>query len=239
MPSAQRLVQRYTRPQRIIHWIGVASFLTLLLSGIALLFPPMSFLAAGGVSRLIHRIAAIPFVLLPLAYMFLLRREAAELLRESFTYTRDDLAWLACLPTYLLGRTRGLPPQGRLNAGQKLHHAATFVMFVTIAMSGFVLWLGSGRLGPDGLAWSAIVHDLSMLGLSVLMIGHVYFTFLYDALPAMRSGLVSEESARLEHLRWLESLPPEAFVESNHEAAALAGSTAKVEHTHDREGTIP
>ena len=47
---------------------------------------------------------------------------------------------------------------------------------------------GKGRLGADGLAITAMVHDLSMLGLSVLMIGHVYFTFLYDALSAMRTG---------------------------------------------------
>jgi formate dehydrogenase subunit gamma len=239
VPSARRLVQRYTRGQRIIHWIGVASFLTLLVSGIALLFPPLSFLAAGGVSRSIHRIAAIPFALLPFAYALLLRRQAAELLRESLTYTREDLAWLRYLPTYLLGRTRGLPPQGRLNAGQKIHHAATFAMFVTVAASGFVLWLGSGRLGPDGLAWSAIVHDLSMLGLSVLMIGHVYFTFLYDALPAMRTGFVTEESAQLEHPRWLETLPPEAFLEPSHEPATLAGSAAKVEDAHHREEIIP
>jgi formate dehydrogenase subunit gamma len=51
-----------------------------------------------------------------------------------------------------------------------------------------------------------------MLGLSVLMIGHVYFTFLYGALPAMRTGFVSEGYARMEHRRWFESLAAEALV---------------------------
>ncbi len=206
------LVRRYAPSQRLIHWIGAGSFLMLLFSGIVLLYPPLSFLAAEGLSRLIHRIAVIPFVLLPIAYAILLPRQARELLIESITYTREDWEWLKCMPAYLLGRTRGLPPQGRLNAGQKLHHAATFLMFVTISVSGFVLWFGKGQLGPNGLALAAMGHDLSMLGLSVLLIGHVYFTFLYDALPAMRTGLVTEPYARMEHLKWLEALPPEAFV---------------------------
>jgi formate dehydrogenase subunit gamma len=209
--ESPRLVRRYVPAQRLIHWIGVVSFLSLLFSGIALLYPPLSFLAAGGLSRLIHRIAVIPFVALPIAYAILLPRQTKELLIESLTYTREDWEWFKRMPAYLLGRTRGLPPQGRLNAGQKLHHAATFLMFVTVSVSGFVLWFGKGRLGPNGLASAAMAHDLSMLGLSVLMIGHVYFTFLYDALSAMRTGFVTEQYARMEHLKWLETLPPEAF----------------------------
>jgi formate dehydrogenase subunit gamma len=210
--SSPRLVRRYLPAQRLIHWVGVSSFLLLLLSGIALLFSPLASLAAGGFSRLLHRIAAIPFVALPIAYTLLLPRQAKELLAESLAYSRADRAWLKHMPAYLLGRTRDLPPQGRLNAGQKLHHAATFLMFVTVSASGFVLWFGKGQLGPGGLAIAAMVHDLSMLGLSIMMIGHVYFTFLYDALSAMWTGYITEDYARMEHLKWLEALPPDAIV---------------------------
>jgi len=200
---APRLVRRYLPAQRLVHWMGVASFLLLLGSGIAL-FPPLGWLAAGGATRLLHRIAAVPFALLPLAYVVLLPAQAKELLVESFTFGRRDREWLVRMPAYLLGRTRGLPPQGRLNAGQKLHHAATFLMFATVSASGAVLWFAKGHLGPGGLAAAAIVHDLSMLGLTVLMIGHVYFTFLYGALPGMWTGWVTEEYARAEHRDWVD-----------------------------------
>jgi formate dehydrogenase subunit gamma len=229
--ESPRLVKRYLRAQRFIHWIGVASFLALLSSGLALLFPPLSFLAAGGLSRLVHRIAVVPFVVLPIVYALLLPRQTKELLTESLTYTREDWEWLKRLPAYLLGRTRGLPPQGRLNAGQKLHHGGTFLMFVTVSVSGFVLWFGKGRLGPDGLALAAMVHDLSMLGLSVLMIGHVYFTFLYDALSAMRTGFVTEQYARMEHLKWLETLPPETFVPASDTSNRPEASESNVRPT--------
>ena len=212
-----RLVRRYIPTQRLVHWIGVLTFLVLLFSGVALLVPPLAFLAAGGTSRLIHRIAVIPFVLLPVLYVVLNPRQARDLLVESFTYTRHDLEWFKHMPAYFLGRTKGLPPQGRINAGQKLHHATTFLMFITVGISGFVLLLGKGQLGPDGLAVTAMIHDLSMLGLTVMMIGHLYFTFVYDALNSMLTGYVTEEYARMEHPKWLEELPPNAFVVTSKE----------------------
>jgi formate dehydrogenase subunit gamma len=207
-----RLVRRYVPTQRLVHWIGVLTFVALLFSGIALLVPPLAFLAAGGTSRLIHRIAVVPFVLLPILYVVLNPKQAKELLIESFTFTRDDIEWFKHMPAYFFGRTKGLPPQGRINAGQKLHHATTFLMFIVVAASGFVLLFGKGQLGPDGLAISAMVHDLSMLGLTVMMIGHLYFTFVYDALNSMLTGFVTEEYAKMEHPKWLEELPPNAFV---------------------------
>jgi formate dehydrogenase subunit gamma len=204
---ARGLVPRYARAQRAVHWVGVASFALLLASGSVLVFRSLAFLAAGGYAGLLHRIAAIPFLALPAVYALLLPGEARALLRESLAYTREDRRWLARLPAYLLGRTRGLPPQGRLNAGQKLHHAGTFLLFVAVSASGLVLWLGKGALGASGLAWAATVHDLSVLGLSLLSIGHVYFTFVYGALSAMRTGYVTEEYARDEHRAWFETLP--------------------------------
>ncbi len=207
-----RLVRRYVPTQRLVHWIGVLTFVVLLFSGIALLVPPLSFLAAGGTSRLIHRIAVIPFVVLPILYVILNPRQAKQLLVESFAFSREDLEWLKHMPAYFFGRTKGLPPQGRINGGQKLHHAATFLMFITVGISGFVLLWGKGQLGPDGLAITAMVHDLSMLGLTVMMIGHLYFTFVYDALNSMLTGFVTEEYARMEHPKWLVELPANAFV---------------------------
>ena len=207
-----RLVRRYVPTQRLVHWIGVATFVALLFSGIALLVPPLAFFAYGGASRLIHRIAVVPFILLPILYVVLNPKQAKELLIESFTFTRDDLEWFKHMPAYFFGRTKGLPPQGRINAGQKLHHATTFLMFIVVAASGFVLLFGKGQLGADGLAVAAMVHDLSMLGLTVMMIGHLYFTFVYDALSSMLTGFVTEEYAKMEHPKLLEELPENEFV---------------------------
>jgi formate dehydrogenase subunit gamma len=81
------------------------------------------------------------------------------------------------------------------------------IFAASIVGSGLVMWLGKGSLGPDGLAIAAIIHSLSMLVLTVLLVGHLYFTFVYEALPGMVTGYIAEEAARLEHAKWVETLP--------------------------------
>lgn len=204
-----RKVLRYRVGPRIIHAVLASSFVALLLTGLFLLWGPLSSLASGGVSRLIHRIGAIAFISVPLLYLIFDRPAAKELLWDSFHYDKDDIAWLKQMARYYFGRAGGMPPQGRLNAGQKLHHAAIVIMSAVVVASGLVLWLGKGSLGPNLLAASAIVHDLSMLVLTVLLIGHLYFTFVYDALPGMVTGYIPEDEARLEHPKWVEELHPD------------------------------
>lgn len=204
--STERRVLRYLPEQRLVHWLGVASVLTLLVTGLALLWGPLSVLARGGVAPLLHRGAALVFMALPVVYFALNRAKGKELLREVVTYNREDLAWLKGFPAYFLGRTTHLPKQGRLNAGQKLHHLGTFLAFIAVAASGLLLWFAKGQLGAAGLAATAAVHDVAMLAVTILIIGHVYFTFVYGALPSMTTGYVSEEYARLEHARWLEEV---------------------------------
>lgn len=204
-----RWVLRYRPGQRVVHWIHAAAFFVLFITGLALIWPPLSFLAAGGLSRILHRVAAVVFLLTPVLYALIDFRGLRDLVRDSFTYTREDLEWLKGFPGYFLGRTSHLPPQGRINAGQKIHHALTIISYFTISGSGLVLWLGKGSLGPAGLLIATITHDLSMALMAVLTVGHIYFTFVYDALPAMTTGYVTEEYARMEHSLWLASVPPE------------------------------
>lgn len=203
-----RWVLRYRSGQRFVHWVHAVAFFVLLITGMALVWPPLSFLAAGGLSRLLHRVAAVVFLLTPVLYALLDFRGLRDLIWDSFTYTREDLEWLKGFPGYFLGRTSHLPPQGRINAGQKIHHALTILSYFTISASGLILWLGKGSLGPTGLLIATMTHDLSMAIMAVLTVGHIYFTFVYDALPAMTTGYVTEEYARMEHPLWLASLPP-------------------------------
>jgi formate dehydrogenase subunit gamma len=199
-------VLRYRRNQRIVHAMLASSFVLLLLTGIFIVWPPASFLAAGGYTRILHRIAAVVFMAVPVAYLIMDRRGAIELVVESFHYDRDDFRWLRQMYRYAAGHTREMPPQGRLNAGQKIHHAAVIVISAGVVGSGLILWWFKSSLGAGMLAWTAMIHDVSMLALTLLLIGHLFFTFTYDALSGMTSGYVPEEEARLEHAKWVDSL---------------------------------
>ena len=212
-----RKVLRYRRGTRIVHALLASSFLILLLTGLTLLWSPLSRLAAGGLLRQLHYLGAVLFIAVPIVYWLVDRPAAKELLWDSFHYDRDDWHWLMHSYRYFMGRCEAMPPQGRLNAGQKLHHAGVVIFSASIVFSGLVMWFGQGRLGLGGLAIAAIIHDLSMLILTALLVGHLYFTFVYGALAGMVKGYVPEEEAQLEHAKWVESLPQKEpyFVEES------------------------
>lgn len=203
----ERKVLRYRKTPRVIHALLASSFLLLLITGLMLVWGPLAPYAAGGGSRLIHRIGAVMYMAVPLAYLFFDRHGAKELLWDSFHYDRDDWEWLKQVYRYFLGHAAGMPPQGRLNAGQKLHHAGVVVLSAVIVASGIMLWVGKGSFSPNGLALTTMAHDISMLGLTVLLVGHLYFTFVYNALSGMTTGYIPEDDARLEHPKWVEELP--------------------------------
>jgi formate dehydrogenase subunit gamma len=207
---AHRQVLRYQKRPRIIHALLASSFLLLLFTGLTLFWEPLAPLAAGGYLRDLHRVGAVLFIAVPILYLVLDRHGAKELLWDSFRYDKDDLRWLLKSPQYFLGRAKGMPPQGRLNAGQKLHHAGVVVFSGTIVASGMILWFGKGSLTVNELVYATIVHDLSMLILTVLLVGHLYFTFVYDAISGMTKGYIPEDAARLEHSKWVDEMPKEA-----------------------------
>lgn len=205
-PVDQHKLLRYRVGVRVNHTVLATSFVLLLSTGMILLWPALATMAAGGLSRWLHRVGAILFMAVPFLYLIVDRAAAKELLWDSFHYDRDDIAWLKHSYRYFLGHTKEMPPQGRLNAGQKIHHAAIVVFSAVIVASGIVLWVGKGALGANGLAVTATVHDVAMLILTILLVGHLYFTFVYGALSGMTTGYVPEEEARLEHAKWVEEL---------------------------------
>lgn len=218
-PLGDREVLRYRKRPRIVHAILASSFLILLLTGLPILWSPLSFLAAGGITRWLHRVAAIGFMSVPFVYWFADRDGAKELMVDSFKYGRDDYRWLKRFWSYAFGHTANMPKQGRLNAGQKMHHALVMLLSASIVASGLVMWFFMPSLGPAGQAWAAVIHDLSMLALSLLLVGHLYFTFVYKALSGMTKGYIDVDDARLEHAKWVEELEAEAVAVAKEEAA--------------------
>ena len=213
-------ILRYRPGQRYVHLLVATSFTVLFLSGLPLLWEPLSFLAAGGYSRIIHRVAAVAFMAVPILYFIVDREGARELIKDSFTFDRDDLRWLTHMGRYFLGNAADMPPQGRLNAGQKLHHVAVMLLSAGVVISGLMLWLWSASLSDSMLAWALVIHNITMGALVLLLIGHVYFTVVYKAIHAMHTGYISKARAEIEHPKWVEE------IESNQGANDAAGPGA-------------
>ena len=220
-PLREREILRYRKRPRIVHAMLASSFLLLLFTGLVILWPALSGLAAGGFTRWLHRVAAVIFMAVPVVYWFADREGAKELMIDSFKYDRDDWRWLKRFWSYAFGHTANMPRQGRLNAGQKMHHALVMLLSASIVFSGLIMWFFMPSLGATLQAWVVVIHDLSMLALTLLLVGHLYFTFVYKALSGMTRGYIDADDARLEHAKWVEELEA-------HTAEAEEDTTEKV-----------
>ncbi len=219
---------RYRPGQRYIHLLVATSFTVLFLTGLPLIFEPLSFLAANGWSRIIHRIAAVGFMAVPFLYFIVDRKGAKELIVESFSYDKDDRRWLMQMGRYFLGNAADMPPQGRLNAGQKLHHALVIILGASVVGSGLVLWIQAGSMSDTMLSWAVLVHNVSMLALVLLLIGHIYFTVVYKAITSMHTGYVPRTEAEIEHAKWV------AEMDEQNASTPTDPSTPSAEGDEDR-----
>jgi formate dehydrogenase subunit gamma len=206
MATTNAYVRRFSRTERVLHWVHAGAFLVMLGSGLALWLPGLS--AAVGRRPLVkdvHVDTAIAWVL-ALALVVLagdragLRRTA----RELDLFDRDDRLWLRRIPR----------PQGRFNAGQKLNSALTAAFAVLFAVSGFLLWLGE-RDPRYRFASTIVLHDGLTLASLVLLVGHLYLAVIHPstrhALRGMTTGSVDRHWALEHHAKWVrpdEPTPP-------------------------------
>ena len=197
-PADTRLVPRFGRTERALHWTHAAAFLVMLATGLVLLLPALSeIVARRQLVKNVHLWTAVAWVVL-VALIVLLgdRRALREDWREIESIDRDDRRWL-------LGRR---PAQGKFNAGQKLNALLTVAFAVLFLVSGALLWLGERdhRFILDG---TGTVH-VTLTWISIgLLAGHLYLAVIHPAtrhaLRGMTRGDVREDWAARHHAKWL------------------------------------
>ncbi|MGD8969628.1 MAG: hypothetical protein PVI07_19145, partial [Anaerolineae bacterium] len=73
MGTSQRQLLMFDITQRLVHWLHTAAFAVLMLTGIVLYIPWFGSSVGAGdggyVIRLLHRVGAVAFMLVPLIYV--------------------------------------------------------------------------------------------------------------------------------------------------------------------------
>ena len=204
-----RWIPKYTLMERVGHWVHTATFIPLVLTGLVLYLPFLAPLAQGdsGMAlRLMHRIAAVAFVALPLVYLVLEPRRLLMSLRE-LVPDRDSFDWTkGAIGYYLFGRHADMPPQGRFNTGEKLNGLVVVVSWLVFLVTGLVMWFGKGTVPPVVFQWAVLLHDLAMIASVCMFLVHLYLVFahplMWAALVSMRFGVTSAEYAAEHHAKW-------------------------------------
>ncbi|HUL16338.1 MAG TPA: formate dehydrogenase subunit gamma [Terriglobales bacterium] len=203
-------VLRYTFRERLNHWIAAASYVYLLLTGLAFWSPWCFWLAiilgGAGVSRMLHPWAGIIFFL-SVMYMYVLWS-------GQMRATKLDKEWWNSLHYYIRNEDNKMPPAGRYNAGQKALFWGFFWSAIVLVLTGLVLWF------PESLPWSlrwlryvaVILHPIAALVTIANFLIHIYMGVFAErgAFGSVIRGDVSMAFAKRYHPGWYEEIVGDA-----------------------------
>jgi formate dehydrogenase subunit gamma len=204
-----RWIPKYTFTERFLHWVHTASFIPLVATGLVLYLPSLQPLAQGEAGiwmRLVHRLAAVLFIVEPLLYGIVQPLRLWLNIKE-FGIDRDDMGWLKnAFGYYVLGRHTDMPPQGRYNTGEKMNGIVMIVSWVLFVVSGLSMWFGKGIVPAALFRWMVVIHDVTMIAAVAMFLVHLYLALahplMWAALVSMRFGVTSADYAAEHHAKW-------------------------------------
>ena len=202
-------VERYRARTRATHWIHSAAFLALIVTGAIIFVPAWGPIAAGGMTRFIHRIAAVLFVGIPLIYMVINWSASWKGIKEAFTWTKDDLGWALAAPAYYFtGNEEAMPPQEHMNTGQKLYWLLVIVTGVLFTITGAIMWFTKDIAQGPLFRWSIFAHDVAFIVIFGMFLVHIYLSLVHPVMhgvwKSMLTGEVPAEYAKSHHGKWYE-----------------------------------
>jgi formate dehydrogenase subunit gamma len=193
----RRYVRRFSRTERVLHWVNALGFLVLLASGLVLYLPSLAVVVGRRpLVKDVHFWSGVSWAA-ALVLIALLgdRRGLRRTARDLDGFTPDDLRWLR----------GGHAPQGRFNAGQKVNAALTAAFALLFLCSGLLLWLGE-RDTRFRFASTVVLHDGLLYVSLVLLVGHLYLAVINPAtrhaLRGITVGTVDADWAERHHASW-------------------------------------
>ena len=209
--TEKRVVERFKKRTIWFHWIHTTAFLVLIITGAILFFPGLGAPAAGGLTRLIHRIAIVFFVGAPLLYFVLNPRMSLHFIKETLTWGKDDLVWFKKAPDYYFGGAEEkMPPQGYVNTGQKIWQLVVLGTGVLFLVTGVIIWFFKDTLSPGIVQWCVIVHDIAFILAFVMLLVHIYLGIIHprmtESLRSMWNGKTSVTYAKRHYGKWYDEI---------------------------------
>lgn len=201
-----KTIERWTAPDRVIHWFVAILFVVLALTGLSflygkeLLLPIMdkaSFAAWGALAKTLHNYGG------PLFVAGLVLMIVKWLPHNRFK--KIDAVWLAKGGGIL---TKAHPSAEYLNAGEKLWFWLVVFGGLGVSISGLILDFPNFGQTRGTMQLTHILHTLFALTLMAVFLGHVYIATLgtEGALEGMVYGHVDVEWAKQHHDLWYQEV---------------------------------
>ena len=215
MANKQKELLMFNTTQRSVHWLHTAAFAVLMITGAMLDIPwfgnSIAQGAGGYAIRLIHRIGAVAFMLVPVIYIVETPQEWLASMKRVFTWNKDDLGWLKAAPLYyFLGDEEAMPPQDKYNTGQKLFYLTVVICMVGFIVTGLIMWFGKGTVPTRMFWWSVFLHDLCTIAYAAFFLVHFVLSVMHPlmkgAINGMLFGWMPEEYVKHHHAKYYQEL---------------------------------
>jgi NAD-dependent dihydropyrimidine dehydrogenase PreA subunit len=133
-------------------------FLAMVLTGLTLLVPALSGLAAGGWTRLVHKIAAVLLAAMPLAYAFINRSAVVRWFRDAAVWHKSSQK-----ERYVV------------HIWQRWHKLILSAGFIIFIVTGSIQWFLKGTVSSSIFNVSVLLHDIVFFSALLILLYHVYF----------------------------------------------------------------
>jgi cytochrome b subunit of formate dehydrogenase len=218
MTSDQKTYLRFELSQRIEHVLLIISFTTLAITGLVQKFPlnPVSVwivnaLSGVEVTRVIHRIAAIMFVVESL-YHFVVAGYKLYVERKKATMLPGikDVKDAGQLFIFNLGVGKKRPKMGRYNFMEKAEYWALIWGLILMGGTGFMLWnpIATAKILPGVVIPAAkVAHGLeAILAVLAILLWHFYNVHIKHWNWSMIRGSLTRHEMEEEHAEELEEI---------------------------------
>jgi formate dehydrogenase gamma subunit len=236
--NGTRYVSRWTRNERYQHWIMAISFILLVITGFALVYPDAfwmrPFRGIGwlfDLRGLLHRIAGAVFILLSFYhayYMFATKRGrklvgALRLTTKDFTDFRDNVS-------HNLGLRKQAPEFEHFSYMEKAEYLALIWGGIVMAVTGLLLWFKEFTLNLFPI-WVVdlltVIHFYeAWLATLAIIVWHFYYVIfnpdLYPINTSMVNGYMTEQEFRHEYTAEWKKLIQESDDENKAETDAVS-----------------
>jgi formate dehydrogenase subunit gamma len=215
MANKQKEILMFGTGQRFVHWLHTTAFVVLMITGAIIYIPWFGNSVGAGTGghavRLIHRIGAIAFMLVPVCYLVFDPRGLFAAMKRIFTWGKDDLGWLKGAPRYyFFGDEEAMPPQDKYNTGQKLFYLTVVICMVGFIVTGLIMWFGKDTVSVGVFQWSVFLHDLCTIAYGAFFLVHFALSAMHPlmkgALNGILFGWMPEEYVKSHHAKYYEEL---------------------------------
>jgi formate dehydrogenase subunit gamma len=188
LDDSNNVIERFTRFERILHFIRAFTFTIVTISGLVFMF-----IESNTASGMMHSINGILFFIATIATLVWVK---------SFTFKPYDKLWLQHLGGYLSKQSDSLPA-GKYNAGQKVFFWMTILLSIILTVTGRSLMI-SKVTETEASGMILVIHGCAAALSIISIVGHIYLSLWANkgTWRVLKSGKVSEKWVQCHHPNW-------------------------------------